>query len=121
MKDHLTTIQELKNKFRKFAQDRDWEKFHSAKNLSADIAIEAAELMEHFVWASSEESAEIFERNRQDIENEVADVAFALLQFCNMYNIDLSTAIDVKLEELGQRYSIEKSYGRWIKISKSSS
>lgn len=119
MKDQKTSIQELKDKFRKFCHERNWEQFHTAKNLSMCIAAEAAELMEHFMWVSSEESVKLLEQNRQEVEHEVADVAFALLQFCNMHNIDLCSAVDAKLEELGQRYTVEKAYGRWGKISKS--
>lgn len=118
MKDQKATVQELKEKFRKFAQERNWEQFHTAKNLSICIAAEAAELMEHFMWVPDQESAEHFEKNRQEIEHEVADIAFGLLQFCNMNNIDLSSAIDTKMQELEQRYTIEKSYNRWGKISK---
>lgn len=119
MNDQKTTIQDLKNKFKKFSQERNWEQFHTAKNLSMCIAAEAAELMEHFMWVSAEESTQQFEQNRQEVEHEVADIAFGLLQFCNMHNIDLSSAIDSKLQELEQRYTIEKSYNRWTKISKS--
>ncbi len=118
MKDQKTTIQDLKDQFRKFVKDRDWEKFHTAKNLSMGISVEASELMEHFIWASSEESSQIFEKNRQEIENEVSDIAILLFQFCNMYNIDLTSATEHKLKELEERYTIEKSYGKWTKIKK---
>jgi dCTP diphosphatase len=118
MNDQKTTIQDLKNKFKKFSQDRNWEQFHTAKNLSMCIAAEAAELMEHFMWVTGQEATQELEKKRQEVEHEVADIAFGLLQFCNMHNIDLSSAIESKLQELEERYTIEKSYNRWTKISK---
>ena len=115
MNDQKTTIQELKEKFRRFVQARNWEQFHTAKNLSMTLSAEAAELMEHFLWVEGPESSAIVEKNRSEIEKEIADVAFGLFQFCNVYNIDLATAIESKLQELDQRYPVEKSYGRWTK------
>lgn len=118
MKDQKATIQELKDKMRKFVQDRNWEQFHTPKNLSMCIAIEIGELMEHFRFTPDSELADAVEKNRQDIEHEVADIALMLLQFCNMNRIDLTAAIDSKLEELEKRYTIERSYGRSTKIIK---
>lgn len=118
MKDKKTTIQELKNTFNEFVKARNWEQFHSAKNLSMCIATEAAELMEHFLWAEGRnESEKAMEDNRAEIEKEVADIAFGLLQFCTMNNIDLTTAIETKLQELNVRYAVDKVYGRSGKIS----
>jgi NTP pyrophosphatase (non-canonical NTP hydrolase) len=118
VKDQKETIQELKNKMRKFSRDRNWEQFHTPKNLSICMAIEVGELMEYFRFTPDSELDEVVEKNRQDIEHEIADVALLLLQFCNMNNIDLTSAIHSKLEELEQRYTVEKSHGRSTKIKK---
>jgi len=115
MNDQTTTIQELKDKFTQFCQNRNWEQFHSPKNLSMCIAAEAAELMEHFLWIDVKESSTVMEENRHEIEKEVADIAFGLLQFCAINKIDLTKAVDTKLQELDRRYPVEKSYGRWTK------
>lgn len=118
MKDQITTVQELKSAFKKFVNDRNWEQFHTPKNLSMCMAIEIGELMEFFRFATDADLPHIVEQNRQKIEHEVADVALLLLQFCNMNNIDLTSAIESKTKEIEQRYTIEKSYGRSVKITK---
>ena len=114
MKDCQTNIDELKEAVARFAKERDWEQFHSLKNLSMSIAIEAAELMERFQWssgASSEEQA----ADREDleaIEEELSDVFIYLLQFANRAGIDMSGAAERKLALNALKYPIAKSRGR---------
>jgi dCTP diphosphatase len=112
MNDKITTIQEVKDKLGQFMIERNWEQFHSPKNLAMSIAIEAGELMEHFQWQTSEKSIEIMESNRAEIEKEIADVGILLLELCRMYNVDLSKAIENKMEINSKRYQVEKCKGK---------
>ena len=115
MPDTNTPIQELKNKIRKFTADRDWEQFHAPKNLSISIAIEAAELMEKFQWIEVAESKDELERKKPEIEEEIADIGIYLLNFCSLYEIDFSEAIERKLRVNEEKYPIEKAKGQALK------
>jgi len=112
--DAATTLADLKQRVLAFARERDWEQFHSPKNLSMALAAEAAELMEHFLWAepaaSQERAAE--PARRRDIEDELADVVIYALEFANVTSIDLAAAIDAKLAANAEKYPVEKARGR---------
>jgi len=94
-----------------FRHERDWEKFHTAKNLSASISIEAAELQEHFQWARDSDVNDIINRDKASIENEVADIVILLSYFCHDMDIDISNAVKRKLDMNRKKYPIEKSRG----------
>jgi NTP pyrophosphatase (non-canonical NTP hydrolase) len=117
MSDSTTTIESLKNKVKKFTEDREWQQFHSPKNLSMAIASEAAELMDFFLWCENNASYEELEKRRQDVEDEVADIATLVLVFCVRHNIDLSKAFEHKQIERARKYPIEKCKGRWTKYT----
>lgn len=117
MTDNTTTIEQLKNIIRQFVDDRDWEQYHSPKNLSMNISGEAAELMEIFMWVDNKQSYIELENKRTDVEYEVADIAFALLNFCMRNNIDLSKAMETKIALISQKYPIEKAKGKRLKYS----
>lgn len=106
MKDQFTTIKYLKEKVAKFVVVRDWEKYHSPKNLAMSIAIEAAELMEHFQWLTIEESRKVLKNKtkRKKIEEEIADIILYILDFSNRYNINLSKAVLKKLQKAVKKY-----------------
>ncbi len=111
MNDQQTTIQELKKKIEKFMNEREWKQFHSPKNMTMAIAAEAAELMEPFLWVEGHEAKQELEKKRDAIEQEAADVAIALLTFCDENNIDLSKAIEQKLIIQAKKYPVEKAKG----------
>jgi NTP pyrophosphatase (non-canonical NTP hydrolase) len=117
--DAETTIEDLKQAVLKFAQERDWLQFHTPKNLSMAIAKEAAELMEHFLWAESAASTQVVQepKKRGKIEEELADVMILLLQFANVTGIDLATAYASKLAENNRKYPIEKARGNAAKYT----
>ena len=106
--DPQTTVDSLREEVREFVQERDWEQYHSPKNLAMSIAIEAAEIMEHFQWHSSGESRELVENEetRTQVAHEVADVIIYCLALANQLDIDVSTAVRAKLESGRQRYPI---------------
>src|SRR5438132_4095235 len=108
MNDSRKTVQELKDEIRKFMEEREWQQYHTPKNMSMQIANEAAELMEPFMFVESSQSMQELEAKRQAVENEVADVAICLLNFCLRTNIDLAQAIENKMKLNAQKYPIEK-------------
>src|SRR5438445_13649893 len=99
MADSTTTVAALKDAMRRFVAEREWERFHSPKNLSMGAAVEAAELMEHFLWMDNETSREVVRDagKKTAIADEMADVACYLLALSNTLGIDLSDAITAKL------------------------
>jgi dCTP diphosphatase len=117
MNDTTTTIHELKTKIKSFIEERDWQQFHSPKNMSMNIATEAAELMELFLWVDCNQSKDEFEKKQTDIEQEIADVAIAVFNFCARMNIDLTQAIEEKMKLNGQRYPVEKAKGNTKKYT----
>lgn len=110
-KDKKITIQELKDAIGKFVHEREWEQFHSPKNLSMAIVLEAAELMEIFRFMSCQDSKAELEAQREKVSFELADITIATLSFCNLYNIDLSDAIQKKLIHNAQKYPVDKAKG----------
>jgi NTP pyrophosphatase (non-canonical NTP hydrolase) len=118
LQDQNMIIDQLKKTVDAFIVERDWKKFHSPKNLSAKLSIEAAELLEKFVWLTDQQSIDVIDTNRQEIEHEVADVFILLLSFCNVAKIDLSSAMLTKLEEVRAKYPIAKCKGIATKYNK---
>jgi NTP pyrophosphatase (non-canonical NTP hydrolase) len=117
MNDDTLTFSKAKKVVEQFVAERDWQQFHSPKNLSMDIAAEAAELMEFFLWVESSKSLEKFNQKQKDIEDEVADVLMGLLSFCNTCNIDLGAAFFAKLESTKKKYPVDKVKGRAVKYT----
>jgi NTP pyrophosphatase (non-canonical NTP hydrolase) len=112
--DTTTTLAELKSRIAAFARERDWEQFHAPKNLSMAVAAEAAELMEHFLWSTPEQSQAIVRDpvKRGKIEEEIADVVIYALEFANVTGIDLAAAIEAKMAANARKYPVEKARGR---------
>ncbi len=117
--DATATVAELRERVLAFARERDWEQFHSPKNLSMALAAEAGELMEHFLWAESRDSAAPLadSRKREQIEDEIADVVIYALEFANIGQIDLAKAIEAKLAKNAAKYPVEKARGRSTKYN----
>jgi len=114
LSDSTASVAELKSRVLAFARERDWEQFHAPKNLSMAIAAEAAELMEHFLWATPEQSREIAKdaAKRAALAEELADVVIYALEFANVTGLDLAAAIEAKMAANAKKYPVEKSRGR---------
>jgi NTP pyrophosphatase (non-canonical NTP hydrolase) len=114
MPDNDETVEQLRDAVRAFVDERDWRKFHTPKNLAMSLAIEAAELMEHFQWLDAPESAARGRDpvHRAQIAEEMADVCCYLLSLANALELDLSTAVRSKLVKNATRYPVELSRGR---------
>lgn len=115
MTDATTTVAELKKLVDDFVAERDWERFHDPKNLAASIAIEAAELMEHFQWLRSEELSAVREdpEAMQAISEELADIAAFTLSFASTMGIDLSSSLQAKMKKNALKYPAEDFRGRF--------
>ena len=115
MSDSVTTIEELRLLIRKFVDERDWQQFHSPKNLSMALAIEAAELMEHFQWIEVEASRRIPEDAEKlaAVGEELADVMSYTLALADSLGIDLAETVRAKMVKNELKYPAEEFRGRY--------
>jgi NTP pyrophosphatase (non-canonical NTP hydrolase) len=113
--DAATTIAELRALVRQFVEERDWRQFHAPKNLSMSLAIEAAELMEHFQWIDAAASRTLADDPNKlaAVGDELADVLCYALALANELGIDVSTAIRAKMEKNAQKYPVAEIRGRY--------
>jgi len=95
----------------KFAQERDWEQFHSPKNLAMALSVEVAELMEHFQWLSEAQSRELDEATRAAVADEIADVQVYLVRIADSLGVDILAAVAAKMEKNAQKYPADKVRG----------
>jgi len=112
--DATTTLADLKTRILAFVRERDWEQFHSPKNLSMALAAEAGELMEHFLWLEVAESRALMQTDaarRKKIEDELSDVIIYAFEFANSSGIDIAAAIESKMRANAQKYPVEKARG----------
>jgi NTP pyrophosphatase (non-canonical NTP hydrolase) len=101
-----------------FRRERDWEQFHTVRNLSSALCVEAAELLDLFRWAHDSEITAIVEEQRSGIENEVADVAILLLYLCHDLNISIENMVRKKLEINREKYPVGSSKGTSTKYNR---
>ncbi len=101
----------LQNKLKNISDERDWNQFHSPKNLSMALAKESSELLEIFQWLTEEQSYNLDEKKHDHLKEEIADISIYLLRLCMKFNIDLEEAIYDKLEKFEKKYPVEKSKG----------
>ena len=115
MSDETTRISELRDVVRQFVAARDWEQFHAPKNLSMALAIEAAELMEHFQWISVEDSRHVGDDADKlaAVGEELADVLCYVLAIANELNIDLSETLHRKMQKNQLKYPADEYRGRY--------
>lgn len=115
MHDSNTTVAELTKLVNDFVAERAWEPFHDAKNLSASIAIEAAELMEHFQWLRSDQLDSVRDDARAlaEVREELADVTAYLLSFASKMGIDVSSALEEKMRKNALKYPADRFRGRF--------
>lgn len=115
MNDDDTTLADLKELVREFRDRRDWERFHTPKNLSMCIAIEAAELMEELQWLTSGESWRLREDEEKLVKlgEELGDIVIYALSFANSLDLDISTAVRDKLAKNVRKYPEDEYRGRF--------
>ena len=104
-------MESLKRKLRDFAEARDWEKFHSPKNLVMAMSVEAAELMEHFQWRTQEESRNLDRETREKVKQEIGDVLVYLVRLADQVGVDPVQAAEEKISLNEARYPEDKVKG----------
>lgn len=104
----MTDFNDLVKEINKFREERDWQKFHNAKDLSISISLEAAELLENFQWKNSENA---LEKNRSNIEDELADVFMYSIMLSEELGLDVIEIIGKKLNKNAVKYPVDKSKG----------
>lgn len=108
MKTDLTTIRDL---VRTFVEERDWDQFHTPKNLSCALSVEAAELLEHFQWLHTGSAAELGPDKIAAVRHEMADVLVYLVRLADKLDIDLASAVDEKMVLNRAKYPADKVRG----------
>jgi dCTP diphosphatase len=115
MTDHCavpdSALVALRDALRRFAAERDWDGFHSPKNLAAALSVEAAELLEHFQWLSEADSRTLPPEARQKVAEEMADVLLYLVRLADKLDVDLAVAAVAKIAQNAQKYPVAKSRG----------
>jgi dCTP diphosphatase len=115
--DAASDLLELRDIVRQFARERDWEQFHTPKNLVMALSVEVAELMEHFQWLKTGAEEELDDRKRTGIRHELADSLVYLIRLADCVNVDLRSAVIEKMQLNREKYPIDKVKGQSRKYS----
>lgn len=105
------TLLRLRDALRDFAAERDWDQFHSPRNLATALAVEAAELLEPFQWLTDEQGRDLPPDTRAAVEQELADVLLYLVRLADRLDIDLEQAALAKIARNAEKYPVEKARG----------
>jgi len=116
MEEELS-LESLRLKLRQFAAERDWDQFHSPKNLASALSVEAAELLEPFQWLTEEQSRSLSPEKLQAVRKEMADVLIYLVRLADKLDVDLLQAAREKIVENAAKYPVEKARGSMRKYT----
>jgi dCTP diphosphatase len=100
-----------------FTEERNWAQFHNPKDLAISLSLEAAELLEHFQWKTSEEMQEHLKNRKTEVADELADVFHNVLLMCHYFDIDIIAAANAKMDKNALKYPVEKSKNQHTKYS----
>jgi dCTP diphosphatase len=110
--DRHKTIADLQLSLRRFNAERDWDRYHSPRNLAMALSVEASELLELYLWSADDGPQPPVESRSEKVADEAADVMICLLNFCSKAEIDILSAVQKKLEKNALRYPVELVRGR---------
>lgn len=113
----MSDIKNLTEKVVAFRDARDWKQFHRPKDMAISLALEAAEVLEHFQWKNDMETADHLDRRKEDVADELADVLFWVLLMSHDFNIDIADAFVQKLRKTEMKYPVEKARGTHAKYT----
>ena len=113
----MNSLAELRDRLRSFAAERDWDQFHSPKNLASALSVEAAELLEHFQWLSEAESKNLPPAKLAEVRDELADVLVYLVRLADKLDVNLLEAAAAKIEKNAVKYPAAKVRGSMKKYS----
>lgn len=105
--DRINSLESLRDRLRDFARERDWDQYHTPKNLSMALIAEAAELVEHFQWVDGDKSHLLEEKTRQSVEEELADILIYLVRISDKLGVDLYGSVERKIAINEQKYPAE--------------
>jgi len=105
------SLEELAVRLREFAAERDWDQFHSPKNLAMALSVEASELLEHFQWLTEKQSSSLPSEKLQQVREEIGDVLIYLTRLGDKLGIDILAAAFMKTEKNRVKYQIDKAKG----------
>jgi NTP pyrophosphatase (non-canonical NTP hydrolase) len=114
----MSDIQQITKKIREFRDERDWKQFHNHKDVALSLVLEASEVLEHFQWKSPAEVEAHGRECKDELSDELADVAMYLMELADNLGIDLPKAIEYKMKKNAVKYPIEKAKGRHTKYTK---
>ena len=114
----MSEIKQIINKIKEFRDEREWKQFHNHKDLALSLVLEATEVLEHFQWKSPQEVEQYGKDSKEEIADELADVAIYLLELSDNLGIDLKTAIANKMKKNALKYPVDKSKGKHTKYNK---
>ena len=114
-RDDKSTLRDLQHLTQAFVAERDWHQFHSPRNLAMALSVEAAELLELYLWSTDEGPQPPVSTRHAKVADEAADVLICLLNFAAMAEIDLAAALHTKLERAREKYPIDHAKGRALK------
>lgn len=115
---NVKNITDLTKKIIGFRDARDWKQFHNPKDVSISMALEAAELLEHFQWKNAKEIKKHIKSHKTEISEELADVLYWVLLLSHDLKIDVLDALDKKLRKNARKYPVSKAKGRHTKYDK---
>lgn len=107
----MDTLEHLRDQLRAFAGERDWDQFHSPKNLAMALIVEAAEMAEHFQWLTEAESRALSAQKLQEVAEELADIQIYLVRLADKLGIELMGAVERKITLNAEKYPPEKAHG----------
>jgi len=116
--NHLSDIKQLIKRISDFRDARDWKQFHNPKDCAISLALEAAEVLEHFQWKNPEEIKKYVETNKDEVSEELADVLYWVLLMSGDLNIDIVKAFDKKMLKNAKKYPVNKAKGKHTKYNK---
>lgn len=113
----ITDLISLRDALRNFCTERDWHQYHTPKNLVMALSVEAAELVEHFQWATAEESANLTDEKRAAVADEIADVLVYLTELADVLGVDMLAAVRQKIIKNAQKYPVPNETQTRTKIT----
>lgn len=111
----MSDIKELTQKIKKFRDERNWKQFHIPKDMAISLALEAAEVLEHFQWDKDKELEHYIKTHKEEIGDELSDVLYWVLLMASDFGIDLREAFDKKMVKNIRKYPVSKFRGRHSK------
>lgn len=114
----MMNLKKIKNKIKKFSDERNWDQYHNPKNLAMALSVEASELVEIFQWLKGEESNNLNSKDAQSVKEELADIFIYLIRIADKFDINLEDAILEKLRLNAEKYPIELSKDNAVKYNK---